>query len=1312
MNDSSRTEATTQPLSDSQRRLIHDLALDARELLTREARELLEGTYGLYPDGRLDPPAQLPQVQSDPEAGETYRRLAQFLDDEVRAGLPLAEAVDKLVKEVAFTHLNRLVAFKMMEARKLIRGTLDKGTESNAFKYYLADPEHAADYSLYQAGDVDTAYRRFLLWQTAQVGTEVRVLFDPANLPSRLFPRPRALQALLAMLNRPDLADAWRADETIGWVYQYFNEPELQATFEKVRISGAKFETRDIPSATQLFTPHWIVRFLVQNTLGRLWVQMHPDTRLLGTELLDYLVPLEGAAPPEPLRLVEEITFLDPACGGMHFGLVAFDLLAAMYREELDRAGEPGWPNKASVSAGDEIAAAIIRNNLFGIDIDLRAVQLSTLALYLKAKSLNPEARITSSNLACADVLPLNGARLGSFLREAHFSRPVYERLIRALWTRLQDANKLGSLLRLEQELGDLIAQERARYAKAPLFAGVSGEFEQAAAEEEFWQILLAQIVHGLDEFTRLQARAGVDQTYFAGEAVKGLRLLDLMLRHYDVVVTNPPYLSRRKMSKDLADLVESAYPDAKGDFYACFIQRCLEFAEERGYVGMLTMHSFMFLATYESLRAHVRTQATITAMAHCGPGLFDVGNPGTLQTTAFTLQREAETARRESNPGTYVRLLHLRNGDAKREALEQALGNGSDIFRVAQHRFDAIPGSPWVYWMRDGIRSLLEALPSLGEVAQPRQGLATADNFRFLRCWWEAGSDRMALGCCSRSQASASGRKWFPCMKGGAHLMWYGNQEHVVNWQDDGSEMRAFPQAFIRNPDLYFREAVTFGAISSKGFSARYMPPGFVFDHGGNCVFAEHAISPAALLGVMNSTFSRAVLHAINPTINFFVDDIKRIPLPECGAGALEFLVRSCIHASQLVESARETTFDFSVPPRWGIGKEHLDEVQRYIEELEVRIDDGVYRLYGISDEDRSALEAEVTSEPCIVEDDGDISPVDGDETEQPQSLVSHDELAARWISYAVGIIVGRFRPGTAGKLGSAVYRRSDFAIGSLPEPDLAEFDRLVGAPDHFAYIDAEGGRHLFPPEVESALRALAVQDGIAVLDEGHARDFPALVERALELMLGEASAREVIAEGAGGNLRAFLGRDFFTKWHLRWYRKRPVYWPLQSARRGYGFVLFHERIDRMTLYTLQRDYLDPKRNGLRLKIADLQGEAASLGGAARKRVERQIDEKTLLLAEVTEFAQAIDRIVRAGYEPEPDWIDDGVILRLAPLWELIPLWKAEPKKYWERLQKGDFDWSHIAMRYWSERVKQACKTNKSFAIAHGHQEWYEGRA
>jgi hypothetical protein len=657
-------------LTDSQRKAIHDLALEARALLTGEARDLLEGVYGLHPAGRRAPADRLPDVRNDPEAGETYRRLAIFLADEERAGLPRPEAVDKLVKEVAFTHLNRLVAFKMLEARKLLRGTLDRGTDSNAFKYYLADPEHTADLARYQQGDADTAYRHFLEAQSAQLARQVRVLFDPDALPARLFPQPRPLRALLALLNAPQLAEVWLADETIGWVYQFFNEQEKAEVFERLYRHKQKIRRQDIPAVTQLFTPHWIVRFLVHNTLGRLWTEMHPDTRLVGGGLLDYLVPLGGdiereGGRPEAVRQVKELTVFDPACGTMHFGLVAFDLLAAMYREEIERAGQPGWPETPSLSDPSDIPAAILRHNLFGIDIDLRAVQLAALALVLKARSLNPQARITHSNLACADVLPLDGARLGTFVRQAAFTRPVYERLIRALWQRLKDANQLGSLLRLDQELGALIAEERARYSREPLFAGLRGAYEGAAAQEEFWE---------LDEFARQQAQVGTDQTFFVGEAVKGLRLVELMLRRYDVVVTNPPYSGKRNLNDTIANYLDDEYPDAKGDLYTAFIQRCGEWVAPGGRLGMITQQSFMFLSSYEKLRAELRRQFAVETMAHTGPHAFAEIGGEKVNTTVFVLRSEPDTPRREDSAGTYFRLVNAPEGDGKRLAFEQAL--------------------------------------------------------------------------------------------------------------------------------------------------------------------------------------------------------------------------------------------------------------------------------------------------------------------------------------------------------------------------------------------------------------------------------------------------------------------------------------------------------------------------------------------------------------------------------------------------------------------------------------------------------------
>jgi hypothetical protein len=647
-----------------------------------------------------------------------------------------------------------------------------------------------------------------------------------------------------------------------------------------------------------------------------------------------------------------------------------------------------------------------------------------------------------------------------------------------------------------------------------------------------------------------------------------------------------------------------------------------------------------------------------------------------------------------------------------------------ANVYRLRQRDFDSIPGAPWVYWVSDGIRKLFDRFSQLSDVAPPKHGMSTGYNVRFLRCWWEIPANDIELDCANAQEAQSTGRKWFPYMKGGGYLKWYGNQQWVLNYATGGAEMLAGRECGSLsghrhdNPDYYFREGVTYSYLTSGSFSVRYSPGGFIFDVAGSSLFPENTM---LFMAVLNSTFATYVLKLINPTVNFQVGDLARLPVPDRRDADLDRLVTNCICMAKLDSTQDETTYDFVAPPRWPDGLEDTAAACARLAALEQQINDRVYELYGLDADDRAAIEMELAGGRLQQEDEG------AEQDDAPPSTISAEELAVRWISYAVGVVLGRFHPGAAGALGSAVYRQEDFAVGSLPAPDEVEFDSLVGPARDFAYVDTEGGRHRFSQETEAALRDLALPDGMAVLDEGHPRDLVVRVERALEMM-GEDVKREgvkregvkregvkregvrcegtmlaeVVRLGAGGDLRRFLSRKFFTDWHVSWYRKRPVYWPLQSARRGYGFVLFHERIDANTLYVLQREYLDHKIKGLELAAADAVGRLEGLSGRDRKRLEDQLAADNQLLEEVTQFAATIERLVRDGYQPGPNWIDDGVILRLAPLWELLPIWKGEPKKHWQRLQEGDYDWSHIAMAYWPDRVRAKCEQDKSLAIAH----------
>lgn len=1281
---------------------LHDVTLQARQLLVSEVQQVLEGVYGLHRSGSFEPASNLPAVQALPEVRRTRERLEKYLADERAAGLKADEAHNKLTKEVAFTWLNRLVAFKMMEARRLVRGTLDRYHDSNAFKFYLSD--HPDDLALFNAGDApqdalgegprDVAYRHFLLDQCSHMAGQIKVLFDPDNLPSSLFPRPRTLRDLIALLNDPPLAEAWQpgSEEAVGWVYQYFNELEKAEVFARLN-KGGKVSAADIPAATQLFTPRWIVRALVHNSLGRLWMQMHPNSRL--AETLDYLVPGEDL-PRASLKPVRDITMLDPACGTMHFGLVAFDLFAEMYREEIERAGEPGWPVVPSVNSDDDIPAAVVANNLYGIDIDLRAVQLSALTLLLKARSLNPRCTLTDSNLACADVLLLNGARLEAFIEQSGFTRPIYERLVRGLWAQMKDANQLGSLVKLEAALSKLIEGEQVKFRQEqarPHLPGFSEEqFETEAGEQEFWDIIAEQVAQAFDEFARRRAAGGGDESYFAGEATKGLRVLRQMLRQYDIVATNPPYMSDRSLSPTMGEYLKKVYPEGKGDLYAAFIERCADLLAPGGRLAMITQQSFMFISSYEKLRARLRERVAVETMVHVGPRAFAEIGGEKVNTTVFVLRREPNARLRDSSTGTYFRLVKEPDAEAKRTSFERAiarmLGGESDraVYRYRQGDFDAIPGAPWVYWITPGLRELFENFTKLEVLSQPRVGLQTGDNTRFLRYWWEVGLNSVGRTCPDAKAAVGSGKRWFPYMKGGEFRRWWGNQDHAINWSKDGLELWAFtPTAVIRNANFYFRSGITWTDLTSGRFNARLSPGGFIFDVAGSSAFPP---DPFLLLALMNSPFAQYALKLINPTVHVQVGDLARLPIPTTSSPALNALVEEAIALARTDSEEDETTYDFIAPPDWHTGYAAVAARKARLAEVEGQIDEEVYRLYDISAEDRAAIEGEVNSGqwPVASEEGGkgeasEAGAEDGEATESldaanPLLTASRQPLAARWISYAVGVVLGRFEPGVEGAL----------------------------------------GRGTFSPEVAARLRALEDADGLVVLDPGHPDDLTVKVERVLEAVYGYRGAEEIVLAAAGGKALAdYLKGDFFKR-HVQQYRKRPIYWLLQSPKKGYSLYAFHEKLTRDRLFLIDgSQYLGGKLNGVRTAVEELRGSLAGAEGKERKGIERELEGREALLLDLEAFARNLsastsalnERNQQVGWQPE---IDDGVLLNLAPLYTLMPSWSAEPKKAWEALQRGDYDWSHTAMRYWPTRVLNACRPNKSFAIAHNRLDVYAG--
>lgn len=1253
---------------------VRNFTLKARELMLTEVEEQFEGIYGLLPDGHFEPAEKYPALSSLKEAGETRRFLEGYFADQEAAGISPKEARGKLAKEIAFTRLNRMVALKMMEARGLIRQTVTKGVDSNGFKRWVVQEGNEAEYEKYEAGDMpqnavgegprQEAYRHYILWHCAILSEEIKVLFDPKNLASRIYPRPKALDQLIEMMNVSELEEAWApgGEETIGWVYQFFNENEKKEVFDRLYKKKQKIKKEDIPAATELFTPNWIVKWLVQNSLGRYWMQMHQDSRL--ADELDYLVPLSGEIPLVPLKRVSEIKMLDLACGTMHFGLVAFDLFYQMYLEELEKAGTPGWPETASVADEKEIPAAIIANNLYGIDIDLRAVQLSAMALYIKAKSIQKDIRITETHLGCADVIRFDKERLEQFLGELGFKDSIYARLLTGVWSELENLAVAGSLLRFESKLESLIKEERKRFDKdkqMPIPGFTQEQFETEAGKSEFWEVIGTQIYQALDHFAKTQAQKGSDQGLFVGETQKGFQTLDILTRRYDIVATNPPYLSRRSMNPVLANFLQKQYPQSKGDLYAAFIERCSELLADNGRLAMITQQSFMFISTYEKMRNALLEKHAIETICHVGPRAFEGISGEKVNTTLFAIRKETDANNRVNSIGTYFRLVRELDSEKKQSRFEKALINFRTgkmdriIYQYKMEDFYAIKGAPWVYWIGTNIRKLFKKLKNLENLAPAIHGTATYDNFRFLRFWWEVGTYHLEFNNKNWDDFLRCNKNYVPYMKGGEFKRWYGNQEFVLQLIKKGKCLIQFLSQkgdSLRAKNYIFHKGVTWTLLSSKGFAARLSPGGFIFDVNGTTCFPKGK-NIYQLLGIMNSTICSYLLSVINPTLAFQVGDLERLPLPsEIGAKFNE-LVKEAILIEKTKSSKFEITYDFTSPLSWPDGIENLAEWNNKISEIELQINKEAFGHYGISTEEQYAIETELTEKG-------------NNEVDKPVMLQAHNELACQWISYTVGIVVGRFVPGTKNGL----------------------------------------GRGNFSAEIAEQLRLLADPDGILVMDEGHSDDLPAKVLEALTVMLSESDAEDVIKTAVGKDgsaedlLRIYIERTFFKE-HIKQYHKRPVYWLLESPKKKYGVWLFHEKMNQDTLFRIRTEYVEPKKNHLESQIAEFQSKRDRSEGRERRQIENRIGEFTEILDDVREFQKLLKYISEErGYRPH---IDDGVLLNMAPLWGLIPSWKAEPKKAWLALERGDYDWSYQAMDHWPERVKEKCKTNKSFAIAHG---------
>ena len=783
------------------------------------------------------------------------------------------------MEEAAYTWFNRFIALRYMQEHQLLPVSQRVLPEMpgqmpeiirEAHQLSLDGVDSALVLNLLDRNETTALYRYLLISLCNVLHDPLPLMFEKiSDYTELLFPdgllKDDSVLAALARIPAEDFRDI----QVIGWLYQYYNTDLKNETFELLK-KNVKITKERIGAATQLFTPEWIVRYMVQNSLGRLWLEGHPEENLRMS--WRYYMDEAEQEPEVAAKLaeirqgyaamqLEDIKLLDPCMGSGHILVYAFDMLMEIYRTM-------GYTDRDAVRS-------IVENNLYGLDIDDRAAQLAYFAVMMKACEYDRRFLRRGIQLHVCAMQESSGMP-----ENAWDCFAAQKNTAQTLYRAFEHAKDFGSLIAPDVTLDDLLQLEN--------------KMEEMVRHAECVDLVTqATIASALAAMQPLMEQARI------------------LVQRYDVVVTNPPYMGSSGMNDRLSAYVKDAYPDSKSDLFAVFIERCGEMLNEKGYQAMITQHAWMFLSSYEKLRGTLQQRELIN-MAHLGPRAFEEIGGEVVQTTAFVLQREHTAGYK----GSYARLIEPTTQDGKEEMFLAE----TNRYTAQQENFKKIPGMPVAYWVADTTFDLYEKLPKLDSVGTPKTGMTTGDNNRFLRLWHEVGIYASCFSAISSYDAARSGAKWFPYLKGGDFRRWYGNKDYLINWQENGKEIKSnvkdngLKAASVRSENLYFKPLISWSAVSSGAFSCRYNGAGALFDSGGSSLYVEK--NYWYILALLNSSICQYSLNLTNPTINYQPGDIAGIPLK------LEYTVQIENKAEENMATSKsdwdsfETSWDFKKHP------------------------------------------------------------------------------------------------------------------------------------------------------------------------------------------------------------------------------------------------------------------------------------------------------------------------------------------------------------------------------------------------------------
>jgi type II restriction/modification system DNA methylase subunit YeeA len=1141
---------------------------------------------------------------------------------ELRAQIAQTSKKD-VIDRVAYTWFNRFCALRFMDVNRYTRlgivspaeGLSQPEVLQEAKRGYIdedlgrfVEPKQIFELLNGQRPSSDPqgeAYRLLLVAACNFYGEVMPFMFEKiADYTELLMPLDLLSEhAVLHGLREALSAEACQDVEVIGWLYQYYIAERKDEVFEALK-QNQKIEAGDIPAATQLFTPHWIVRYLVENSLGRLWMLNHPESRLV--EKMEYYIESkdEGGRMKDEenqtfslhnssfilLNSPEDIRLADPACGSGHMLTYAFDLLYAIYEE--------------TGQAAADIPRLILEKNLYGIEIDGRAGALAAFALFMKARARDRRwfSRPAQPQICVLENVTFTDQELDEYLGAVESGKwevrsDLFTSTLRETLRQFEQAGNFGSLIR--PLIGD------AAFARGMLENKQPGLF-----------------LHHVHE-----------------KALKVLRFAEFLSPRYHVVVANPPYMGGGGMNDLMRDFSKSLYPDSKADLFSMFIDRCPTLLQKFGLLGMITMQGWMFLSSFESLRTSILQNKTILSMAHLGAHAFDTIGGEVVSTTAFIL----ENAKNPKYRGKYQRLIEGSCEADKDRMLHE--NNSSLIFSASSEDFAKIPGSPIAYWASENIRNIFVRTSNLGSIATPRAGLATGDNTKYQRFWHEVAFETITFTCKSTDESKVLTQKWYPCNSGGNFRKWFGNNETIVNWQYDGKEIRNFKgengrlKSRPQNTQFFFKPGVTWTKLSASIFASRLRENGFIFDDTGRSAFPndENLIKP--LLGLMCSRVSSNFLEFLNPSMSFTSGDIAKIPTSAEILASCEIpVVDAIISLSRDDWDSQETSWDFRnllilkhaqgldvLSDAYKSVRSSWREILLKIKHLEERNNLLFIEAYGLQDE----LTPEVPLEEITLTCNPRYRYGGNRSDEELEALLKADTMK-EFISYAVGCMFGRY---------------------SLEKPGLVLANAGEGVEEYWRQVEAyrqmaDDGQPTAVHRLPSAVFAPDPDNVIPVLDgEWFSDDITERFKKFLRVTFGEEHYDENLAfieEAIGRDVRSYFVKEFYKE-HVSMYKKRPIYWMFSSPKGSFQALIYMHRYKPDTLSILLKTLRD-FRDKLGAKKAFL--EQVSISGSASAR------EKTAALKEIEKLNATLEEL--RAYERETLYplatqkiqidLDDGV--------------------------------------------------------------------